>query len=65
LASARATHGAANVAAPAPISANVDRRLRPGLRVLVIFPSLLGSVSKIPAGDRCVSVAMRVPEKTG
>jgi hypothetical protein len=46
VASARATHGAANVAAPAPISANVDRRLRPGLWVLVIVPSLSGSRSQ-------------------
>ncbi|MGY4336408.1 hypothetical protein ACVWW3_001314 [Bradyrhizobium sp. LM2.9] len=40
LACARATHGAATLIAPAPISANVERRLMPGVRVLVIFPSL-------------------------
>jgi hypothetical protein len=44
LACARATHGAANVAAPAPISAKVERRLRPGLRILVNFPSLSGRI---------------------
>jgi hypothetical protein len=38
LACARATHGAANVIAPAPISASVDRRLTPGLLFLVIRP---------------------------
>src|SRR5262249_32018189 len=42
LACARATQGAAKVTAPAPISAKVERRLTPGLRVLVIFPSLSG-----------------------
>src|SRR5215216_3874094 len=39
LACARATQGAANVTAPAPIIANVARRLTPGLRVLVIASS--------------------------
>jgi hypothetical protein len=48
LASARATHGAANVTAPVPISAKVERRLKPGLWVLVIFPSLVGFVRSIP-----------------
>jgi len=40
LAWARATQGAATLIAPAPISASVERRLMPGVRVLVIFPSL-------------------------
>ena len=38
LACACATHGVANVTAPAPISASVDRRLRPGLLFLVMLP---------------------------
>jgi hypothetical protein len=38
LACARATHGVANVTAPTPISASVDRRLTPGLLFLVILP---------------------------
>jgi hypothetical protein len=40
LAWARATHGAATLIAPAPINASVERRLMPGVRGLVIFPSL-------------------------
>jgi len=57
LAFARATHGAATLIAPAPISASVERRLMPGLRVLVIFPSLFRvGVSWSLAGDRLVSV---------
>jgi hypothetical protein len=40
LACARATQGVANETAPAPIIANVARRLTPGLRVLVIASSL-------------------------
>ena len=65
LACARATHGAANVAAPAPIIASVARRLTPGLRVLVIVPSLSGLRSQIPAGDRVVSVRTRFQSKGG
>ena len=59
LACARATQGVANVTAPAPIIANVARRLTPGLRVLVIAPSLLGVRSQIPAGVHVVSVQFR------
>src|SRR5438445_13072538 len=46
LACARATHGVANVRTPPPINANVERRLMPGLRVLVIVPSLSGLLPK-------------------
>ena len=42
LACARATQGAAKVATPAPISARVERRLMPGVRVLFMFTSLSG-----------------------
>ena len=59
LACARATQGVANVTAPAPIIANVARRLTPGLRVLVIASSLWGLRSQIPAGDRVASVQPR------
>jgi hypothetical protein len=48
LASARATHGVANVTAPVPISAKAERRLGPGLRVLVILPSPVAFVPSIP-----------------
>jgi hypothetical protein len=48
LACARATHGVAKVTAPAPINANVERRLMPGLRVLVIVPSLWGVPKSLP-----------------
>jgi hypothetical protein len=65
LACARATHGAAKVAAPAPIIASVARRLTPGLRVLVIVPSLSGLRSQIPAGDRVVSVPHKISEQGG
>ena len=54
LACARATHGVANVTAPAPISASVERRLMPGLRVLVIVPSLSGlRCPQIPCRRSC------------
>ena len=48
LACARATHGLARVATLAPISARVERRLMPGVRVLFIFTSLWGSRSQNP-----------------
>src|SRR5256886_6056259 len=57
LACARATHGVANVTAPAPISASVERRLTPGLLVLVISPPRRQCVPQIPAGDRAVSMS--------
>jgi len=54
LACARATHGVASVAAPAPIIARAERRLMPVLRVLVIFLSLVGvSFPKIPSEISC------------
>ena len=65
LACARATQGVANVTAPAPIIANVARRLTPGLRVLVIASSLWGLRSQIPAGDRVASVLTRISEQGG
>src|SRR4051794_24242477 len=69
LACARATQGAANVAAPAPISARVERRLMPGVRVLVIVTSLLGRVPKILwkslGGDRPVSMPTRFQSEGG
>ncbi|MGY4331569.1 hypothetical protein ACVWWG_005986 [Bradyrhizobium sp. LB7.2] len=66
LACARATHGAATLIAPAPISANVERRLMPGVRVLVIFSlPLSGRRVLIPAGDRLVSVCRRISEGGG
>ena len=65
LACARATQGVAKLTAPAPIIANVARRLTPGLRVLVIVSSLSGLRSQIPAGDRIASVPTRFQNKGG
>jgi hypothetical protein len=38
---------------PVPASIIAERRLNPGLRVLVIFPSLSGRVSQIPSWRSC------------
>ena len=60
LACARATHGLANVATLAPISARVERRLMPGVRVLFIihlpvgfaFPKSLAEIVPSPCLTR-------------
>ena len=47
------TQGVANVTAPAPISASVDRRLTPGLQVSVIPPPRRPCVPQNPCRRSC------------
>jgi hypothetical protein len=48
LASARATHGADSASAPPPMIMRLDRRLMPGVRVLVMFSPCHLCVSPFP-----------------